>query len=81
MITFAILVMLVAIGALLSWLHWRFSDVLGQLTESIQEGVALEVRRQDERIRKRNERADGQTPDVEETASRPLRAGDPWPGG
>lgn len=60
----------------------RLRGLAGRLEASIQEAVDDVVRRQDERIRKRIERADGQQPDVPQTqASTPLQPGQPWPGG
>lgn len=78
----AIVIFLVALSAHAGWRVWRDRGWEVRMTDSIAEAMEVVVHRQDERIRKRLERADGQEPDAERTQqSRPLAPGDPWPGG
>ena len=78
----AVFVVLLAMCAGVAGLHIRFRHAIGLLEESFASAIGDEVRRQDERIRKRLERSDGHEPDIVQTQEpRTLRPGDPWPPG
>ncbi len=77
-----ILILVGVLGVHAGWRVWRDRDWEDRMADSIAEAMEVIVHRQDERIRKRVERADGQEPDAERTnTARPLAPGDPWPGG
>lgn len=77
-----IVALVCALGALTLYRLWRDRGWEVRMAESIAEAMETVVHRQDERIRKRVERADGQEPDAQRTQqTRPLAPGDSWPGG
>lgn len=66
----------------LAYFIWRSRGWVQRVQDTISESMEEVVHRQDERIRKRVERAEVQEPDgVGTTPTRALAPGDPWPGG
>ena len=69
------------VGTILAmlWFGWRIHQMRDDLAVQIHDTIETEVRRQDDRLQKRLQRADGQNGDMDETEPGQLqmRAGRP----